>query len=308
MGNCLVTKLKGTVDNDNLAKFGQTILKFNQTGGNDSLDWFDLLTNSNGEVAITSPNGGNYVIAGDGNPIPANTRGTGWLRKASSGITDFIFDSCYNVGLIYNVSYIHEAKGLGSLLYSLKGIHYSHCDLPFITGLFTELSRHSDFKYISGYSSPAISEDIVVAAINANINSLKEVQVNCVPASAVTNSSIIQIFKGCGNLEDLPITIRNFGSYDEEGYKITGNINTLITKWITAGRTSGTIYFNEWLTAFPNITINNGSEVISLASYMTSLGLNTNGTVYISWNAQGQITLAQGTAPADYVGPDKWTL
>lgn len=203
---------------------------------------------------------------------------------------------------------IHEAKGLGSLLYGLKGIEYSHCDAPFVTDLFTELSRHSDLKYISGHYSPAISEDIAVVAINANINSLVQVHANCVPVSAVMNSSIIQMFEGCGNLEDLPITIRDFGSYDEEGYRMTGNINTLITKWITAGRTSGTIRFTEWPIAFPNVTINNESEVVSLTTYMTSLGLNAEDTVYISWNAQGQITLTQGTAPADYVSPDEWTL
>ena len=242
MGNCLVTKLKGTVDNDSLVKLGQTIFRFMQTGGENTRDWFEISINGGGELSMLTPNGGSVVLNTGSNPGLANSRMTGWIRKAPSGLTDVVFDSCYNVDSIINMSNIEEAKGLSSMMYNLRGVVISYAGEAFVADFFTEMAKHSHFVNVLFYNCN-IPADLALAAIRANLGSLKQFGAKEVPCSAVSDSSVIQVFKGCGNLEDLPVIIRDMSGFNVDGYRISGNISTWVAKAIAGGRTTGTVRF-----------------------------------------------------------------
>lgn len=301
MAKCFVTNLKGIINNDNLPYLGKTTLSFNAAGESD-LDWFILDANSGGPVSMQISNG-NIVVSSGTNPVPASGTVNGWIRKGVTGITNVTFDSCYNVNKII-VNKIESSKGLKGMMSALKVIQCGYVSETFQNSFFAELASQSHFESVDFSFSPLVSNALSQAALQANIGTLKRVSYLGVNTSHISNSQCLQVFTGSGDVADLPTTIRDFNSVDSVGFKMFGNINEWVEKAIAAGRTAGAIRFKGWPSSFTDITINNGSSNVSLASYMTSQGFDPNNSVYIGWNSQGQITLTQGTAPADYTAPD----
>lgn len=305
MGNCLVTKLKETVNNNNLPIFGQTTVELYYTGY-DTTDWTTIQTNSNGQVLMTITNG-NIQPAGDNkNPIQPHGSWAGWIRREQSSYAELTFESCYNL-LYLNISGVNKIKGLSSVLSSLNGYAFGSNNSDLIKNILIESAKHNNYQHCTIQAQletmmPAIPYAEAVA--QANMSSLIYWNVAYAGLCSWFSNSTLQSYRGPGNLEDLPVTIRELDAIDTIGYRMTGNLNTLIQKFIAASRTSGTIKFNGWPSAFTDITFTNNGTTTAWSVYLISIGLANNKPTFISWNSQGQITFSQDIAPEDYVPAD----
>ena len=107
MGNCLVTKLKGSVDNDNLFKLGESILCSVKAGTLGGLALFNSLSN---HVSVRTANGGVFCNA-EGTPLgvtsinlPEGVQTDVIIRAAAGDDAPIIInDPTYATPIIWNI-------------------------------------------------------------------------------------------------------------------------------------------------------------------------------------------------------------
>lgn len=213
MGNCLLTQLKGNVNNPLLEKFG--VLKLEVKSVVETSAYYNLLV-----LSATEPTTIKVVGGGDNDGISETSTGI------SSPVKEITFSGQKNI-YTTNGNYTLEIKDKYKLTkINVNGAGYSSCNI--ILSDLEWLKSLTNLKVINQTSSGKLSD----------LSKLEELTDLDVSSSKITGniSDIANLIK----LEDFRVSYSN----------IKGDIDDFATKMVTAGRTTGTltIYCNIYIT------------------------------------------------------------
>ena len=301
MNNCLVTKLKSSVNNESLSKLNVLTIK---TKASDSptlnTQWIGIGASENGSVSINSPSVGLYQSGISGAllsyplTVQANT-GVGSHFENKDGIIEVT--GKYNLNSIavgdnatLRVKEIYGIPGTINRLL-LKNIEEGEIDA-------TKLRDTLDLGKLTNFDLPTKTSTLAVDMVNrisknligefkaiTSINVAFCLLFDSIGLDDLTNnvnvSSIFFHQLNAGNLSSLAkltkLTTIQFSDFKQN----SGDIMDFINPWIQAGRTSGKIQV-AWLLGQQNITLN--GQPISYPSGVT------NSTAYLNWTSDGTVT------------------
>ena len=267
MSECLVTKLKGIVDNDNLPIYGAIKVKVgngefdfgvcNKAGT--TISWnnvIDQITLSNGTV-ITSP----YTFpVGSEN---AMTRFVGTLTRE----TTFVITNKYNITRIYDNTPNVVWPSLEELKYAdIREFRNRY-------GVITDTDNKSISELITMF--PNITAlDFAGFKITGNISSLAVWQ-NLTEFSSVDHLANVAFE---GNIESLAslISLGGSGANDFRTPNVTGTLEGLVEGQVSNGRNSGNMILQLGLSA---VTLNNTEVNKTIRITFTASEVSIDGTV-----------------------------
>lgn len=298
MSNCLVTKLKSSVNNEALSKLNVITIK---TKASDSptlgAQWFAIGASVNGSVSINSSSVGLYQsgISGELLPYP--------YTVPANAVIDSHFEN--KAGIIevtgkYNISTICLG-GNGTL--RIKEIYG-------IPGTIERLQIYNieegeiDVTKLKNVLDVGKLTDIIIPTLGINIlNRLSKNTIVEFKNIDKINNSFCSLFDSSIGLDDIAnnvnITFINFEGLKEGNLsslvKLTklqfinfqdtcqnnGDIMDFINPWIQAGKTSGKVYI-QWLLGQRNITLN--GQPITYPSGVKNSG------AYLNWTSDGTVT------------------
>ena len=239
MENCLVTKLKGVVNNDNLLKIGEGIIKvidrkvpFQMTiGGTDG-----ILTMMDGKTVNVGGSELTTVALGITGTFPAGT-----YRIKISG----------KYGLDSLADYYQY--GTDELKIPVDMIAYSpnmtHLGFVYVDGDIKALKELHNLQTFKVYNISGVVSDLVVL-LNNNVG---------------LNDFMIFSQNFAGNLVDLAAVTKNIG-VNIKDTNISGDIRDLVAAWRAAGITEKdmgfNLYNNRYITfgEYSNFGINNRQQ------------------------------------------------
>ena len=299
MNNCLVTKLKSSVNNESLSKLNVLTIK---TKASDSptlnTQWINIGASGNGSVSVNSTSVGLYQMEGISGPL---------LPYPQTILANAILNSHFENkdGIIevtgkYNISTfcvgengtvrIKEIYGIPGTIekFQITSIEESEIDA-------TKLANALNRSKISYLTLPTVGITIVnklskntvgeFKALNNISNSLCLLFGNTIGLDDISNNvgaNYINIASlNPGNLSSLAklinVTKIAFSDYKQNN----GDIMDFINPWIQAGRTSGKINV-LFLLGQQNITLN-GQPI----TYPEGV---TNPSAYLNWTSDGTVT------------------
>ena len=298
MSNCLVTKLKTSVNNEDLSKLNVLTIK-TKASDSPTLDtqFIGFSASENGSVSINSPSVGLYKtgISGELWPypiiVPAGTfKYSHFENKA--GIIE-VTDK-YNLKVIVggdNATFrIKEIYGIPGTISDLAIRNSEDGEIDVIKLLnsinISQLTRcilPSSVNIINRISANRVAEFISINNINPSFNCLfKNLRLN----DLANNVNVMDIHFGYligGNLSSFAkMTKLNSIIFLQESQN-TGDIMDFINPWIQAGRASGKLK-TRYITSQKNITLNGSQLNIPEGS------ISSNGACYINWTSDGTVT------------------
>ena len=301
MNNCLVTKLKTTVNNESLSKLNVLTIK---TKASDSptveSQWICFGASKNDSVSITSPSVGLYQsgISGELMPypinIPANTRIESHFEN-KDGIIEVA--NKYNLNEIVvgdngtaRMKEIYGIPGTINRLF-LKNIEEGEVDVAKLTNAI-DLGKLTDIKLphrgstmtvdiVNRLSKNFIGEFKAIKAADVSFNSLFDSIGLDDLANNVTISIIHFYSLMAGNLSSLAKLTNLELIVFTDNRQNSGDIMDFINPWIQAGRTSGKIIV-RWLLGQKNIKLN--GQPITYPSGVTDAN------AYLNWTSDGTVT------------------
>lgn len=295
MNNCLVTKLKSSVNNESLSKLNVLTIKIKAIESpTENSQYIALKASENGPVSINSSSVGLYQsgISGALRPYPciinANTHLNGWAENkvgiievtGKYNISQLILGQCGTVR-------IKEIYGIPSTFERLilANIEEEECDVSKLInsinrGKATEISIRSS-SFVNKLSKNTVGEFISIE----NINSWFCLMFNDLGLDDLANNTAIKditftSLKG-GNLSSLAKLTNLTTIQFIDGKQNSGDIMDFINPWIQAGRTSGKIEV-YWLLGQKNVTLN-GSPI----TYPEGV---QNSRAYLNWTSDGTVT------------------
>ena len=282
--NCLVTKLKGVVQNDNLPILGKVVINLQKVA--------DATAAQQWLLVRTGPQGGTPVklVNTELDSHPGMTELTLSANGLYSGHLDLSRDNAQLVlGNVYNIQEViigyppkstlgGESFGYGSLIFYQVGSSPAPND-------HKEILKNC--KNLIGYSASwtnTLSADELYALIDNNPN-LKVLQGLSAPEFRLpynTDRVLKDVTPMLGNLADAPTTLCRL--YCENYGGLTGSVTDFVNKMRAAGRTSGKIIIS-W-PASQYITLNDNGEEITGSVYCTRHSLaNTEQGNALVWDA-----------------------
>lgn len=281
MGNCLVTKLKATVDNSDLITLGKVIFTLPELADATPEQRSFYIEGNNVNVKIEP--GGIWVDNVQYTEFNTSTFGgsvSGVISGTASGGT-IIIDA-------YNVVKLRlpgtDENGIKQLFATNTFKAFSNSN-PGVYGIAKGLIKNATgLLYIGDTANGTAQIGLTDAEIEDFIERNPDILVldirQSIPASAISNTSIQRISLGKGDVKDLPATMKNFAVSS-----LTGSITELVEKFRAAGRTSGKIHVGNILTT-PNITIDNGSgEEITCAQWAINNNIPQVSAGYLEWTS-----------------------
>ena len=300
MNNCLVTKLKSSVNNESLSKLNVITLKIKAISQEDIFGQIIALgASSSGEVLINSNNIGLYKsgISGELLPypvkIPANTLFDSHFEN-KDGVIEII--GKYNLNSL-------AFEGMATLrARELYGLPDGCINRQLIVRKFEE--DEFDATKIVAKINKATIFDLAVPTNKTVINK--------VPASVIgsfvkiTNAydvfnilfdnPTLNDYVECVNLTTIHTALIKGGNLSSlrkmkklnmiifwDTNQNSGDIMDFINPWIQAGRTSGKLR-TMYLKSQKSITLNGSPITFPEGSYATD------GTCYINWTSDGTVT------------------
>lgn len=281
MENCLVTKLKATVNNDNLPKLGVMSLYLKELSDNPS-DRFITIGAKGGSITISCTDG--FSTTAQGTLIYSYTlqdRTSVGLYLANVLNNTVEIEGVYNVGVLTmsDAGKVQLSKGKESLAFAnvgvirargnvidvtnFKGLLFQETDTP-ITELNKFIQNNPDLKH--GYFAAEYSE----------IQSLTQIQDN------------LSLY---GNMADIPLSIRRVALANPLN---TGSIEAFVAARVAGGQTTGEVLF-LYANSTNGVTYNGES----LKSYCQTHSISN---AYISWN--GTSIVVSATSSGQYVAPE----
>lgn len=273
--NCLVTKIKGSVNNDNLPIFGKVKLLIEHVD-NPTVDdkWFVLLAGSSPckiTFVNTAPIVGQY--AGETEvTVPANTAFVQNIDLSGNNIA-IIVDAYSMAG--FQQKHVIDIVDYRSLKYGdfING-DYSGNNSDVKNKIAEIFNTRTGIKYLSNIP---VSDETVVRNAATLISCRVTDPILIKDATNLLSCEIMMT----GNIEYIPASIKNLGINNN----VTGSVTALVNKFRAAGRTSGKIRV-IWLTTNPYLTIDNGSGTeILVSEYVIAHGLPQQAESYLYWTA-----------------------
>lgn len=299
MNNCLVTKLKTSVNNEDLSKLNVLTIK---TKAVDSptvnTQWFGVGASENGSVSINSSSVGLYQsgISGELKPYPVNVPANGYTEshfENKDGIIEVT--GKYNISdIVVGSSGIVRAREIYGIPSTIKRLVINNFEENEIDA--TKLNNtidHSKFSELI-YKNES-------GALNT-INKLNKNTIREFTSCKTINGAFASLFDGLG-LNDLAnnvslstitfyqINAGNLSSLAKltnltrimflNSKQNSGDIMDFINPWIQAGRTNGKIEVN-WLLGQKNITLN--GQPITYPEGVSS------SNAYLNWTSDGTVT------------------
>lgn len=301
MNNCLVTKLKASVNNESLSKLNVLTIK---TKALDSptlnTQWIAFGTSENGSASINSPSVGLYVsgISGELIPYPINIQANTRIEshfENKDGIIEVT--NKYNLKEIVvgdnGTVRIKEIYGIPGTINRLilRNIEEGEVDVTKLAnaidlGKLTEIALPKKgsamtVNIVNRLSKNFIGEFKAIKTADVSFNSLFD-SIGLDDLANNVTISIIHFYRlKAGNLSSLAKLTNLTSIAFSDNAQNSGDIMDFINPWIQAGRTSGKIQVS-WLLSQKNITLN-GSP-ISYPSGVPDLG------TYLNWTSDGAVT------------------
>jgi len=291
--NCLVTKIKGSVDNDNLPIFGKVKLLIEHVD-NATLDdqWFVLLagdSSCNVKFVNTTPLD-SWAEGQTEITVEANTYFTCHLDLSGSNIS-VIVDAYSMAG--FQQIHVTDIIGYESLKYGefINGTYNQNPDN--VKEKVTEvLNTKTGLKFVDKLH---ISDETIVRNSDTLLALYKPV--NAILLKDATNLLICIVSNG--DIEYIPSTIKWIELYEVDKIA-TGSFTNLVNKFRAAGRTSGKILVIN-ITNNLGCTIDNGSGTeIPVSEYVTTHGIPKQPEGYLYWTADTVGITVDGTGAETY--------
>lgn len=300
MNNCLVTKLKASVNNEDLSKLNVLTIK---TKASDSpttaTQWFDIAASENGPISINSPSVGLYKsgISGELHSypliIPANLNISSYFENKDGIIEVTGKYNINNIRLGDNASVrIKEIYGIPGTITSLilRNVEEGVIDVAKLKnalniGGLTTIEVPLNANIINKLNKNTLSEFTRIGSIFDGTSMLFEGGLVLDDLANVTTlKAIIVHFTKEGNLSSLAklTNLTRIYLFDTAQHK--GDIMDFINPWIQAGRTSGKIQ-TAWIDSQHNITLN-GQPI----TYPEGVKYDS---IYLNWTSDGTVTFTK---------------
>lgn len=290
MNECLVTKLKSSVQDENLIMLGKITYTIPYKDGASNSHYHIILCASGRPVRITIDstfvqNGLPYAVCEPNKLIELNAVPTG--RDINVTI-----ESVYDIRFIQvSTAFDNPPLGFESAFYNsdFRGFR-----LNLNEGWGIDLK---DIKYLNQIRVLGFGEYkgvIMNPELIQNMSNLIEWDVNTIPLpiSLFVNLKKLKFLNRFqGSINTLPLNINDMfisGNY------VVGSLNSAIQSFISRGRLNGTIRL-QWLTATNGVTIND----ISAKLWGSSNGVSPSEETYVSWTSDGSFTISN-SKPSDF--------
>lgn len=278
--NCLVTKLKGVVDNDNLDVFGQVKLHLSPKAGAQnpwvkfSFTKFHRLTCTD---TLTLNGNAQYEVAAN-NLVTCTVSGSGYL----------VIDDKYSL------SYF-ESSGV-DVVFDIAKLTYTEitkCSINSspVTGDFVAfLNNNQSLTEVDMWSNQ-ITGDLseVKPSVLNGLTILKLGSDKIYGTCGMFNASSL-LFLGVNNCKNFTGTVESLPNKQNivrlEIYNsgVTGSIDAYVASAISSGLTSKTNL--DFVGALTQLTFNGAKQDVS--------GISNVGSCFVSWDANGKISVATG--------------
>ena len=300
MGNCLVTKLKESVNN-NLPKLGKVTL-YIPTGtanvivvkaGNNPCNV--VFNNCTCSIPATRQTGVSSVT------VPSNSFYQCNIEDVSHDNMSIDIDA-YNCRGINAIS-IENVTGLDSALVGTLAWVEFRTNRSFATNFYKNY-KNDDMIVYSPELDTLSSEERVSMLLKSKDTLKSAYSSHMTVENACEFSQLQECLIDSGNLSELPTTFRRIRlAYSQ---LITGSLTTLAAKYKNAGITEGKIHI-PWLgnPAHLNITIDDGNgNEIPVTTYMSNNHISQSNNVYLYWttNSVGVTNDGSNVLPCIDVG------
>lgn len=259
--DCLVTKLKGSVDNANLSVLGMFRVKFTPNGTAGASDELTLIVSEDTTIKIE---GGTFNDGNTSKLIPANTV----TKILTNNVESTIFIPKYNVTAISNLNgktkpnfsdldYLGNGNlvgfnvedGIGSIT-SFENVSINNFKIRSIS---STLSGDLTGINIAGnleVHSPNLQGTVVLKNTNGDINTM---QSNVVSDFSQLSTPSITKIRGRGKGNVLNLISSSIQQIELYGTDVVGTTESVVEKLYDLGVTSGTITFKVYSTS---VTLN----------------------------------------------------
>jgi hypothetical protein len=298
MGNCLVTKLKGVVDNDSLLKMGEMEFDFADKGTQGGSDVIAIATNIPGSTFRIVGNG--YFTDETGVPDYGKTITTqdGIARFKSTGGGKIIIPHKYDNNLfaiVYPVNSFGIVTGdIDELAYSSN--IYTYIEAPYVgmRGSVSKLTgKVKDHFSMEFYDDQTDMASFIQAFFDNSTAETLHLVLCCAMYPKLWEGVDLSLFAGKSNFSGF---FRCDGAYGDIKYladtlvgsiwipdpnckNFTGNIEDFVQRAISVGRTKPILF--EGIQRYSNIYYN-GTPLSQHQELFATSRLN--------WDAQGNIT------------------
>ena len=296
MNECLVTKLKGTVDNDDLLKYGEFKFKFNADPGN-------VITISNVKTnSVYKIKGEGYFTDSTGvqNYGKEFTAAAGEAYFIATGVGEVICQHKYDMNLFTVVrgTYGSTEMNVEDFSYSSNNITYLVIGNSKLRGQVTKLNG----KVNNAFSAELFDDQENLASfVRTFLDATNTSETNHIlqlkqDFNANINNVNLNMFEGRIDLD-----VRVSGAYGDFKYigdtratawytpmstapRITGSLEEFVQRAIASGRPNG-------------ITLSYPKHYTNLTYQGTPLSENANipdvGQIRINWTDQGEVIITQ---------------
>ena len=298
MNNCLVTKLKDVVNNDNIEKLGEVKFVMNNGNGSNESDW--IVIGNGGSTPITYDTNGTLESSVSNNwvnkVVPANSIIYGFVRKTAvpADTTYFTINPKYNIERL-QINHLNNIIGGKWVFKNIRALYlHTNSDI-YLSGI----EENTNLVYLN---SNIINNDFAEIILSNNISNLKifDIPHYYIGDDKITMMQKIQQLSYNGDIANLPKSVILVNS--NQSYPIHGTIESFVACMRSNGRIKGCVLLNFWSAAFKDLTYGG----ISLSQHMINIGLNNRKPVYLSGTADN-ISFVQDTAPVSYIAPDTIT-
>lgn len=296
MNNCLVTKLKASVNNESLSKLNVLTIKIKASDSpTPTTQWINIKTTENGIASVNSENVGLYKtgIAGELLSYPVNVPINGILdshfenKEGTIEIYGKYNLSALNIGNngFIRIKEIYGIPGTITRL-SVLNIEENEVDTTKLSNAINHSSltyfniQTSSVEFINKLNTNVVKEFVSIESLNPAFFSLFD---NLSLNDIANNVNIrnLSAILAKGNISSLAKLTKLEEIYFDNSQLHTGDIMDFINPWIQAGRTSGKIKVH-WMLGQVNITLN-GQPI----SYPEGV---TNQNAYLNWTSDGTVT------------------
>ena len=291
MNECLVTKLKSSVNDESLPLFNKMRIFYEyQQEPTANTEFIRLTTGENPVKLISTSPFKDSIYAGKYEVVvPAKT-------KWENHVTNKVGGATVTLESVYDVLYTSLSLGrttnkvdFNSFLVNCKCIEINLEQSADFTIDFAKCKN--TLKGISAYNCKFENVEYLskhdirrIYTSRANIEKL----IPYLDLSKLEEAAFLPL-----DLSDFPVSLRRCDFSDSIG---SGSVESYVEKLRASGRTSGSIY-TPWITSNYNITFNN----MPIKQWASQNGVISSQNTYLVWTSNS-ITI-QKEKPADYVAP-----
>ena len=264
MRNCLVTKLKENLDNPNLRKLGEIILKMNQVETPTSETSVLTISNYTAEPCIVSvSNGGAFVLDySDINEQSKHLTSIEISEGTVSSRTLYFINADFDI----HISNKYVVSDLVFGFYSNIGGSYN--EFMFMSAL--NIVNFQGAPYFSGDVNDLFDNGTIVSGIFTYIRTSR-----LKLSSIAKNTNATSLIMGGSDIQDdiaILAPLKSLATLNVGGTEVFGTVESLAEGMIAAGRTSGTlaitadstqVTYNGSSFTTVTITFSNGSYTVA---------------------------------------------